>query len=160
MTFVIAVLMVLLATVTIIAVEAWRIARQSTFADSDLETIQRLCARPSRFHRAEPLFRLSDPSARQRRLIGLHLRALRAEFANAWNLCRFLAPLTDDPGFSVRLLRNLVVFHGLYCVVHADLLLRRGSSTAQLSALMATAASMQTSAQSLLTLAEAVPSAG
>lgn len=52
---------------------------------------------------------------RQRRqVLSLYLRQIRAEFSQVWNLCRLLAPVSNNPDFGALVLKQFVIFHGLY----------------------------------------------
>ena len=49
----------------------------------------------------------------------LFLEQLRQDFMRAWTVCRLLTPVSDDPNFALSLLKQLVVFHGLFVVTQA-----------------------------------------
>jgi hypothetical protein len=50
-------------------------------------------------------------------VMALYLRQMRNDFHEVWALCRLLAPLSHDSELSVLLLRQFVLFHGLYFVL-------------------------------------------
>lgn len=50
-------------------------------------------------------------------VMALYLRQMRTDFHEVWALCRLLAPLSHDSELSVLLLRQFVIFHGLYLVL-------------------------------------------
>jgi len=55
----------------------------------------------------------------RKRTMRLFLRQLRGDFMRAWTICRLLTPVSDDPTYAFSLIRQLLVFHGLFAVTHA-----------------------------------------
>jgi hypothetical protein len=52
---------------------------------------------------------------RQRRqVLSLYLRQIRAEFTQVWNICRLLAPVSNNPDFGWLVMKQFAIFHGLY----------------------------------------------
>lgn len=56
------------------------------------------------------------------RVMRSYLKTFRSDFHEAWNLCRLLAPFSDDPNLGVTLVRQLLTFYGLYTSVQIQLL--------------------------------------
>jgi hypothetical protein len=52
------------------------------------------------------------------KIAAAYLREMRRDFHRAWSICRVLAPFSDDPEFGTRLLRQFLLFHGLYFALH------------------------------------------
>lgn len=50
----------------------------------------------------------------RRRVTSLFLRDMRRDFHRAWSVCRQLAPMSQDPDFTVKLFKQFALFHGLY----------------------------------------------
>ena len=73
-----------------------------------LDDLQGLTERPDLFERMV---------ASRRTALSLYLRELRRDFLQAWNVCRNLAPVSDDPELWNKLLRQYVQFHLGYGVV-------------------------------------------
>jgi hypothetical protein len=56
------------------------------------------------------------------KVMKLYLNQFRADFHEAWGVCRLLAPFSEDPDFGVNLVRQLVTFYRLYSTVQIQLL--------------------------------------
>lgn len=133
-----ATVLVLLAIVVLIGVAiAWELLRLRRNAPAELDPDE-FEAELSRLHKYEPLQRLlgdgdfsfvdTHPGLRiwkrklrlrRRRIIGLYLRDIRSDFNRVWSICRLLAPMNPDPGFSTALIRQLFVFYAYYAAIHA-----------------------------------------
>jgi hypothetical protein len=57
------------------------------------------------------------------KVMRLYLSQFRADFHEAWGVCRLLAPFSEDPEFGMTLVRQLAVFYRLYTRVQVQLLL-------------------------------------
>lgn len=55
------------------------------------------------------------------KVMKLYLSQFRADFHEAWGVCRLLAPFSEDPDFGVTLVRQLVTFYKLYSQVQVRL---------------------------------------
>ena len=53
----------------------------------------------------------------RRKAMLLYLGEVRRDFRLTWGICRFLAPFSQDPDFGTLLVKQLVVFYGLYLAV-------------------------------------------
>jgi len=47
----------------------------------------------------------------------LYLRQMRSDFQRVWAVCRLLAPFSPDSELSILLIRQFILFHGLYFVL-------------------------------------------
>ena len=53
--------------------------------------------------------------ASRRRVLRAYLKALRTEYLRAFEICRLLAPVSQDPNFVSTLMRSYALFHVAYC---------------------------------------------
>ena len=110
----------------------WRLSAQPTEVDLRALTDARPACRTyeplSRLFSAEDCaFLRSQPGysraigrrlRRQRRqVLSLYLRQIRAEFTQVWNICRLLAPVSSNPDFGAHVMKQFVIFHGLYWIL-------------------------------------------
>ena len=77
------------------------------FAEEDTEALRRR-------GRQDLLSRLYRS---RRRVMRLYLRRLRADYLRLWSICRLLTPITDEEGFTSRLIRQYVRFHALFLAI-------------------------------------------
>ena len=60
---------------------------------------------------------------KHRQALKLYARRMHDDFSRTWRLCRLLAPIADDQGFAIRLVRSGIVFHTTFLVVNVVLML-------------------------------------
>lgn len=53
--------------------------------------------------------------ASRRRVLRAYLTELRAEYLRVFEICRLLAPVSQDPNFVSTLIRSYALFHLAYC---------------------------------------------
>ncbi len=53
--------------------------------------------------------------ANRRKVLRAYLHELRSEYMRAFEVCRLLAPVSQDPNFVTTLMRSYVLFHLSYC---------------------------------------------
>lgn len=77
------------------------------FSDADVEALRRS-------GRLDLLPKLYQS---RRRVMSLYLRRLRSDYQRLWSICRLLTPITEEEGFTSRLLRQYVRFHALFAMI-------------------------------------------
>lgn len=93
----------------------------------------------------------------RRRVMSLYLGEMRHDFHRTWSLCRLLAPFSKDPEFGTNLVRQLVVFYGLYISVRLRLLVGSyGYAGADIEQLVNVLRGMRLGAQEAFQTAEAL----
>lgn len=77
------------------------------FSEQDIESLRRA----GRLDLASKLFQS------RRRVMRIYLRRLRSDYLRLWSICRLLTPITEEEGFTSRLIRQYVRFHMLYAAI-------------------------------------------
>lgn len=130
MTIVLVLLGVILLIGLVMALELLRLSR-ATPQSLHPDKLQEEISNPAVYQPMSRLFSKQDfwflasrkelPPGAARRLrrarwtvLSLYLRQMRHDFHRTWCLCRLLAPVSQDAEFGAMLLRQLLVFHGLY----------------------------------------------
>jgi len=137
-TIVLMILAVLLVVAAVVGIELMRLF-SGTRQPADLPELKKQYAGPDFYKPIERLFSEEDerflsnrgmltPERRKQlhrsrcKVMKLYLNQFRADFHEAWGVCRLLAPFSEDPDFGVNLVRQLVTFYRLYSTVQIQLL--------------------------------------
>lgn len=137
MTIVLMLLAVLLVVAAVVGIELMRLF-SGTRRPADLPELKKQYAAQDFYRPIERLFSDDDerflstrgmltPDRRKQlhrsrcKVMKLYLRQFRADFQEAWGVCRLLAPFSEDPEFGVTLVRQLFTFYRLYTRVQVRL---------------------------------------
>jgi hypothetical protein len=137
-TIVLMLLAVLLLVAAVIGIELIRLF-SGTRQPADLPELKKQYAGQDFYRPIERLFAEEDerflanrgmltPERRKQlhhsrcRVMKQYLKQFRADFHEAWGVCRLLAPFSEDPDFGVTLVKQLVAFYRLYSLAQFRLM--------------------------------------